>query len=115
MGRFVILSSVFERSAQVLFSVAAAAAMVAAAAAQAPQKKIKDQAEYDLYTIATKETDATKRLDVFHQMLDLAYQDLPLIPISERAVLIGTRISPQYFQAINNGENFFIPPLSAIK
>ncbi len=36
--------------------------MLAAALAQAPQKKVKDQAEYDLYTSATKETDASKRL-----------------------------------------------------
>src|SRR5262249_1521905 len=30
--------------------------------AQAPQKKVKDQAEYDLYTNSTKETDPNKRL-----------------------------------------------------
>jgi hypothetical protein len=36
--------------------------MVVAARAQAPQKKVKDQAEYDLYTSATKETDPSKRL-----------------------------------------------------
>jgi hypothetical protein len=62
LRRFVILSSVFERSAQALLAVTAAAAMVSAALGQAPQKKVKDQAEYDLYTNATKETDATKRL-----------------------------------------------------
>jgi tetratricopeptide (TPR) repeat protein len=53
---------VFQRSAQALLRIAAAAMMVAAALAQAPQKKVKDQAEYELYTNSTKETDATKRL-----------------------------------------------------
>jgi hypothetical protein len=35
---------------------------VSGALAQAPQKKVKDQAEYDLYTNSTKETDPNKRL-----------------------------------------------------
>jgi tetratricopeptide (TPR) repeat protein len=67
ISRFVILSSVFQRAC---LSIAAAALVVAAATAQPPQKKVKDQAEYDLYTSATKETDATKRLATLNTWLE---------------------------------------------
>ncbi len=69
----------------------------------------------ELFPQISAATDQTKRLDLFHQMLDLAYQDLPLIPISERAVLSGTRIDPKYFQAINNGDSFYVPTLASVE
>jgi tetratricopeptide (TPR) repeat protein len=53
---------VFRRFPQIPLSLAAAIVLIAAALAQAPQKKVKDQAEYDLYTSSTKETDPSKRL-----------------------------------------------------
>jgi tetratricopeptide (TPR) repeat protein len=48
--------------AKTLLSAILFVTLTAAALAQAPQKKVKDQAEYDLYTNSTKETDANKRL-----------------------------------------------------
>lgn len=36
--------------------------------------------------------DQKTRLDLFHKAQELAYQDMPLIPISERVVLVASRI-----------------------
>jgi ABC-type transport system substrate-binding protein len=36
--------------------------------------------------------DMDERIELFHEAQRLAYEDMPLIPISERVVLIGTRI-----------------------
>jgi len=60
-------------------------------------------------------TDSAKRIEAFHKMLDQAYKDLPLIPISERAVLSGSRLPAGIFQAINNGENFWVARMDQLK
>src|ERR1022692_4021675 len=57
------ISLVLNRLAKIFMSVTVLTVMGASAAlAQAPQKQVKDQAEYELYNNSTKETDPNKRL-----------------------------------------------------
>jgi tetratricopeptide (TPR) repeat protein len=57
------ISQVLNQLAKIFMSVTVLTVMGASAAlAQAPQKQVKDQVEYDLYTNSTKETDPNKRL-----------------------------------------------------
>lgn len=60
----------FRRFAKSLTFAVLAALVTGAAAAQSPQKKVKDQAEYDLYTSSTKETDPNKRLTSLQTWLE---------------------------------------------
>ncbi len=46
----------------------------------------------DLLNQAGNAPDQKTRIDLFHQAQQLAYEDMPLIPISERVVMVGTRI-----------------------
>jgi ABC-type transport system substrate-binding protein len=50
---------------------------------------------------AGSELDPAKRIDVFHQLQRLAYEDMPLIPISERVVLVGSRVDRKILYEAN--------------
>lgn len=45
-----------------------------------------------LFLDAGNATDPAERIELFHKAQELAYQDMPVIPISERVVLVASRI-----------------------
>ncbi|MDQ6679032.1 MAG: hypothetical protein M3Z09_17245 [Acidobacteriota bacterium] len=61
---------VLNRVAKGLVGVILATAICLAQTSPAPQKKVKDQAEYDLYASIQKETDPTKKLGLLDQWTD---------------------------------------------
>lgn len=69
----------------------------------------------DLFAAINRENDPDKRIEAFKKVMDQAYKDLPLIPVSERAVLSGTRLSPEIFRSIQPGENFWVARLADMK
>jgi peptide/nickel transport system substrate-binding protein len=50
---------------------------------------------------AGTELDTAKRIEIFHQLQRLAYEDMPLIPISERVVLVGSRVDRKILYEAN--------------
>ncbi len=68
-----------------------------------------------LFADISAQADSAKRIEAFKKMLDQAYKDMPLIPISERAVLSGTRVPREIFRAITNGENFWVARMDQLK
>jgi peptide/nickel transport system substrate-binding protein len=65
-----------------------------------------------LFASIGAEVDTQKRLDLIKQVQDLAYADLPLIPISERVVLSGSRLPDGVLGAIKFGEYLYVAPLA---
>lgn len=55
---------------------------------------------------AATEVDANRRKALTTQLQKLAAQDFPHIPISERAVLVGTRLPNDIIAAVNNDQFF---------
>jgi peptide/nickel transport system substrate-binding protein len=51
---------------------------------------------------ASSETDTSKRKDLFAQIQRLALPDMPEVPISERAVLVASRLPNDEVQLIKN-------------
>jgi peptide/nickel transport system substrate-binding protein len=66
----------------------------------------------DLFGQIGAAVDTNKRLDLIKQVQDLAYADLPLIPISERVVLSGNRLPDGVLGAIKFGEFLYVAPLA---
>lgn len=56
----------------------------------------------DLVAQASSETNTTKRKDLFSQIQKLALPDMPEAPISERAVLVASRLPNDEVQLIKN-------------
>ena len=56
----------------------------------------------DLVSQASSEIDNAKRKDLFSQIQKLAYPDMPEAPISERAVLVASRLPNDEVQLIKN-------------
>jgi peptide/nickel transport system substrate-binding protein len=66
----------------------------------------------DLVARAASETDNTKRKDLFAQIQKLAYPDMPEVPISERAVLVASRLPNDEVQLIKNSYLIHIKTLA---
>jgi peptide/nickel transport system substrate-binding protein len=58
--------------------------------------------------------DPDERLAIFQQIQELAYQDLPFLPISERVVLSGTRLPREILDAVNPGEYLHVATVAEI-
>lgn len=73
-----------------------------------------DWARYDnpemtaLFDSINRELDPEKRLEIFYNIQELAYQDLPFIPISERVVLSSTRLPQELIGAVSPGEYIYV-------
>jgi peptide/nickel transport system substrate-binding protein len=64
-----------------------------------------------LFAQVASEVDPQKRIALLQDIQRQAYQDLPLIPISERVVLSGSRVPQDVLGAINPGEYLYVAPL----
>jgi ABC-type transport system substrate-binding protein len=66
----------------------------------------------DLFSQVGAELDPQKRIKLLQDIQTLAYTDLPLIPISERVVLSGSRLPEGVLGAIKYGEYLYVAPLA---
>ncbi len=67
-----------------------------------------------LFASLATEIDPEARLEIFYQIQELAYEDLPFIPISERVVLSGSRLPPEILNAVSPGEYLYVATVESM-
>ncbi len=68
-----------------------------------------------LFDQLSKETDPNKRVDILKQIQQLGFDDMPILPLLDRNILIGTRLPTKVFTVIAGDNTFWVAKMSEVQ